>query len=113
PRAAPRAAAGTRGVRLTDRPRDYFAARGRAFNESPVALGRNREEQVARAESLEVAERHRSELISMVSHEVRTPLASILGFTRLLLERELDDHDRRRYLKIIDAEATRLASLVS
>jgi signal transduction histidine kinase len=78
-----------------------------------VALARNREELIARAESLEVAERHRSELISMVSHEVRTPLASILGFTRLLLERDLDDHDRRRYLKIIDAEATRLASLVS
>jgi two-component system, OmpR family, sensor histidine kinase VicK len=49
----------------------------------------------------------------MVSHEVRTPLASILGFTRLLLERDIDDDDRRRYLGIIDAEATRLAALVS
>jgi signal transduction histidine kinase len=49
----------------------------------------------------------------MVSHEVRTPLSSILGFTRLLLDRDLDEVDRRRYLGIIDSEATRLASLVS
>jgi signal transduction histidine kinase len=49
----------------------------------------------------------------MVSHEVRTPLASVLGFTRLLLERDLPEDDRQRYLEIIDAEATRLAALVS
>ena len=49
----------------------------------------------------------------MVSHEVRTPLASILGFTRLLLERDVGEADRQRYLQIVDAEATRLAGLVS
>jgi signal transduction histidine kinase len=49
----------------------------------------------------------------MVSHEVRTPLASVLGFTRLLLERDVTDADRLRYLEIVDAEATRLATLVS
>jgi signal transduction histidine kinase len=49
----------------------------------------------------------------MVSHEVRTPLSSVLGFTRLLLDRELPEADRLRYLQIIDAEATRLATLVS
>ena len=49
----------------------------------------------------------------MVSHEVRTPLASILGFTRLLLERDVGEADRTRYLQIVDAEATRLAGLVS
>src|SRR6185312_8887226 len=59
------------------------------------------------------SERHKSELISMVSHEVRTPLASVLGFTRLLLERNLPEADRQRYLEIADAEATRLATLVS
>jgi signal transduction histidine kinase len=111
--AATSVADGNFEVRLNERRHDEFGELGRAFNAMTIALGRNREELIARAESLEIAERHRSELISMVSHEVRTPLASILGFTRLLLERDLDDHDRRRYLKIIDSEATRLASLVS
>ena len=78
-----------------------------------ASLAASHDELVERADSLEQAERHKSELISMVSHEVRTPLASILGFTRLLLERDLDDADRRRYLGIVDAEATRLAALVS
>ena len=49
----------------------------------------------------------------MISHEIRTPLASVLGFSRILLERQLGEADRRRYLQIIDNEATRLASLVS
>ena len=48
-----------------------------------------------------------------MSHEVRTPLASILGFARLLLERDLSADEQRAYLRIIDDEATRLASLVS
>ena len=78
-----------------------------------ASLAASHDELVERADSLEQAERHKSELISMVSHEVRTPLASILGFTRLLLERDLDEADRRRYLGIVDAEATRLAALVS
>jgi signal transduction histidine kinase len=85
----------------------------RAFNAMTAALAASRTELIERAESLERSEQHKSELISMVSHEVRTPLASVLGFTRLLLERELSDEDRRRYLHIVDAEATRLASLVS
>ena len=77
------------------------------------SLAVSRSELIERADSLERSERHKSELISMVSHEVRTPLASVLGFTRLLLERNLPEADRRRYLEIVDAEATRLAALVS
>ncbi len=78
-----------------------------------TSLAASHDELVTRADSLEQAERHKSELISMVSHEVRTPLASILGFTRLLLERDVAEADRMRYLQIIDSEATRLAGLVS
>jgi signal transduction histidine kinase len=111
--AASSVAAGDFDVRLDERRRDEFGALSRAFNAMTAALAASRAELIERAESLERSERHKSELISMVSHEVRTPLASVLGFTRLLLERELSEEDRRRYLQIVDAEATRLASLVS
>ncbi len=111
--AATSVAAGDFDVRLDERRRDEFGELGRAFNAMTTSLGTTRDELVARADSLEQAERHKSELISMVSHEVRTPLASILGFTRLLLERDVSEADRNRYLQIIDAEATRLAGLVS
>ncbi len=106
-------AAGDFSVRLDERRRDEFGELGRGFNAMTASLAASHDELVERADSLEQAERHKSELISMVSHEVRTPLASILGFTRLLLERDLDETDRRRYLGIVDAEATRLAALVS
>jgi signal transduction histidine kinase len=111
--AASSVAAGDFDVRLDERRRDEFGALAGAFNAMTESLRTSRRELVERAESLERSERHKSELITMVSHEVRTPLASVLGFTRLLLEREVTDAERRRYLEIVDAEATRLASLVS
>ena len=111
--AATSVAAGDFDVRLDEHRRDEFGELGRAFNAMTTSLAASHDELVSRADSLEQAEKHKSELISMVSHEVRTPLASILGFTRLLLERDLSEADRRRYLQIVDAEATRLAGLVS
>ena len=111
--AASQVAGGDFSARLDERRRDEFGTLGRAFNAMTSSLATTHEELVARADALEVSERHKTQLISMVSHEIRTPLSSVLGFSRLLLERELEEIDRRRYLEIIDSEATRLASLVS
>ena len=111
--AASAVAAGNFDVRLNDRRRDEFGELAHVFNAMTESLAASRSELIERAESLAQSERHKSELISMVSHEVRTPLASVLGFTRLLLERDLPEADRQRYLEIVDAEATRLAALVS
>ncbi len=111
--AASSVAAGDFTVRLEDQRRDEFGVLAKAFNRMTSALSTNRDELIARAQRLEESERRKSELVSIVSHEVRTPLASILGFARLLLERELSPEEQRAYLRIIDDEATRLASLVS
>jgi signal transduction histidine kinase len=111
--AASSVAAGDFEVHLDDDRRDEFGVLARAFNRMTSALKANREELVTRAQRLEESEQRKSELISIVSHEVRTPLASILGFARLLLERDLSPDEQRAYLRIIDDEATRLAALVS
>ena len=111
--AASSVAAGDFDVRLDERRRDEFGTLARAFNAMTQSLATSRRELIERADSLERSERHKSELITMVSHEVRTPLASVLGFTRLLLERDVSEAERKRYLEIIDSEATRLAALVS
>jgi len=100
-------------VRLDESRRDEFGELARAFNRMTEALRTNRDELVERAQRLAESEQRKSELISIVSHEVRTPLASILGFARLLLERDVEPAEERHYLRIIDEEATRLASLVS
>jgi len=57
--------------------------------------------------------RAKDELISLVSHEMRTPLASIVGFAELLLTRDSSVDQRRRYLDIMLQEAKRLTSLIN
>lgn len=51
------------------------------------------------------------DFISSVSHEFRTPIASIKGFTRLLQMPGLDDTARDEYVAMIAHEGDRLSSL--
>jgi signal transduction histidine kinase len=64
---------------------------------------------------LKAIDRRKSEFISIVSHDLRTPLTSILGFADTLLNRKLNlaDADKEKYLNIIRAEAKRLSRLIS
>jgi signal transduction histidine kinase len=51
----------------------------------------------------------KDELLSQISHEVRTPMTSIRSFSDILLnDRELDESRRRRFLAIIQKESSRL-----
>jgi len=59
-------------------------------------------------------EQVRKEFVANVSHELKTPLTSILGFTETLLEESVDDiRTRNRFLQIIQDEAHRLLRLVN
>ncbi len=111
--AAGRVAAGDFGDRLPEGGPDELGDLGRAFNSMARSLDHSRGELLHQNEMLAQAERQKSELISIVSHEVRTPLSSLLGFTDLLLRRELDEPTRRRYLEIVHQESRRLASLTA
>jgi signal transduction histidine kinase len=84
-----------------------------AFNRMAERLGQGRRELEAQNERLRESERAKSELVSVVAHELRTPLASVLGFTSLLLQRDVPAEERRQYLTIIEAQGRRLASLVN
>lgn len=53
------------------------------------------------------------EFVNNVSHEFKTPLASISGFAKLLQSGELDETQRREYAGIIAEESDRLARLSS
>src|SRR5437660_706258 len=59
------------------------------------------------------SEEAKSELGSVVPHELRTPLASVLGFTSVLLQREVAEEQRLEYLEIIEAQGRRLSALVN
>lgn len=59
-------------------------------------------------------ERMRSEFVSNVSHELKTPLTSIKGFVDTLKNGAIDDKDTAlRFLDIIDIESERLYRLIN
>ena len=59
------------------------------------------------------ADRIKTELVSMVAHELKSPLTSIFGFSELLLESKLEDPSAREYAQVILTESTRLTDLVN
>ncbi len=65
-------------------------------------------------EALQESDRLRRELISNVSHDLRTPLASMHGYvdTLLLKNNELDAGQRKRYLEITRKHTQRLGELI-
>ncbi len=53
----------------------------------------------------------RKDFISNVSHEFKTPIASIQGFSKLLQQDNLSEEERHDYLRIIEEESSRLSHL--
>lgn len=60
---------------------------------------------------LEGMERMQKDFISNVSHEFKTPLSSIIGFTELLMEGGMEEKERQEYLVLVHKEAQRLSRL--
>ena len=60
---------------------------------------------------LEGMARMQKAFIANVSHEFKTPLSSIQGFTEILLDGGLDARDEQSYLALIHKEVQRLARL--
>ena len=55
-----------------------------------------------------------AQFVSSVSHELKTPLASIRAYTELLMDDDVDDPDERHeLLKFIDEQVDRLTRLVN
>jgi signal transduction histidine kinase len=74
---------------------------------------RTRELEIANAKLREL-DSVKSNFLSTVSHEFRTPLTSVKAFAQILLDSPNEDETtRRRFLNIIDTESDRLARLIS
>lgn len=55
----------------------------------------------------------RKEFVADVSHELKTPITSIMGYTDTLLEGEYDAETQKEFLQVISTEARRMAKLVT
>lgn len=58
------------------------------------------------------SERLKTELITNVSHDLRTPLTSIISYTELLKGPDVSTEDQNSYIEIIDRKAKRLKVLI-
>ncbi|MBN2201766.1 PAS domain-containing protein [bacterium] len=58
------------------------------------------------------ADRIKTELVSMVAHELKSPLTSIYGFTELLLDPETKNKKAAEYARVIQSEVSRLTDFV-
>ena len=58
-------------------------------------------------------DRMRKEFVADVSHELKTPITSIMGYADTLLEGEYDENTQKEFLGVIASEARRMARLVT
>ncbi len=85
-------------VKQTEDPEDEMGALIDSFNKM--------------ADSLEQAEKRRSEFIANISHELRTPMTTIAGFADGILDGTIPREDEEKYLRSIRDETRRLSRLV-
>lgn len=57
------------------------------------------------------SERMKTELITNVSHDIKTPLTSIINYVDLMKNGDLDEETRSEYLKILEKQSARLKKL--
>lgn len=69
--------------------------------------------QLVNSQSSQVkSERLKSELITNVSHDLRTPLTSIITYTDLLKNPDLTEEQRAQYVDVLERKSARLKTLI-
>ncbi|MHB8930032.1 MAG: PAS domain S-box protein [Melioribacteraceae bacterium] len=82
---------------------------------SDISLSKKAEEELKKsAQNLKELNETKDRFISIISHDLRTPFSSILGFTDLLLnDKELDEEGKTQYIRYIQESSKSMLSLVN
>ena len=86
--------------------------RGHVFGEFTEAFDIMREELKASREREEAAVRSRKELIAELSHDIKTPVASIKAMAEVLSITDIDD-EQRKAISLINGKADQIDDLIS
>lgn len=100
-------------MRTSDSIRELADLRS-AFQEVCARVRQREDEERGRRHKLEELNMLKSNILNMVSHDLRTPLTSILLYTQLLRDElpTLSHEEQQKFLQIISGECTRLSRLV-
>ncbi len=104
-RAALDMAAGNFECKIEEERDDEIGGLIKTFNYSVEQVQKYLEEQ----KRLEMLRRN---LVTNVSHELKAPLASVRGYSELMLDGHIDDRDKDKYLKTILDNSVHLSRLV-
>ncbi|MGL5767750.1 MAG: sensor histidine kinase [Sarcina sp.] len=58
------------------------------------------------------SEKMKTELISNVSHDLKTPLTSIINYVNIIQREDISEEERAEYIDILDRKSTRLKDLI-
>ena len=58
------------------------------------------------------SERFKTELITNVSHDIKTPLTSIINYVDLLGKQDLDNEKAREYIEVLERQSLKLKKLI-
>lgn len=81
-----------------------FKAHGEHLNSMRTAIQAAVEDQMK-------SERMKTELITNVSHDIKTPLTSIVNYVDLLKKQEMPTDEAKEYLEVLDRQAGKLKKL--
>lgn len=82
-----------------------FKKHGENLNSVNVGLSKAVNEKIK-------SERFKTELITNVSHDIKTPLTSIINYVDLLKKEELENETLQEYIEVLDRQSNRLKKLI-
>lgn len=77
-----------------------------------IWIGRNNIRLAAAVEQQMKSERLKTELITNVSHDIKTPVTSIINYVDLIKKEDLKNETVKEYVEVIDRQSLRLKKLV-
>jgi signal transduction histidine kinase len=75
-------------------------------------IARQRKELLKSREKIEESDKLKSSILFNISHQIRTPLNSITGFSELLAGSDSDIKKRKEYIEIIKQQSKRILGLI-
>lgn len=89
-----------------------FKAHGEALNTIRSGIDAAVEERVKAVQARTNSDRMRSELLTNVSHDIKTPLTSIINYIDLLKKERVEGEKVEEYIEVLDRQAVKLKKLL-
>jgi len=77
-----------------------------------TTLSKQQRELIKTKEKVEQYDKLKTTLLSNISHQIRTPLNSINGFSELIANSQLENSQRKEYIDIIKRQSKRILTLI-